>query len=325
MLQVNHKITIGSTTFTSGKQTRLVDLKMQAALDVPVNSCRLTLAPPKDLQPAVKDVFKVELGYDALELVFTGAVTNVEWQIDYVVIYATSAFQNLLTTRYNLYYDKPKASDIVSWVAGQLKITTGKVENGSKFIAYALGENQTAYQHLKNLAHEGGFDLYANSEDKLVFAKYNPATTHQFKFGKEILSFGLGEHVSAVSGVEVYGESPASGGQGEQAASWFTKKEVKGTAGNSSGQLVRVINPTARTQQLAGELATGLLSTYTHGQHGFLKVLGAPQVKLGDAVQVSDMPTARQNATFKVSSVTHQLNIQRGFFTTIGVIGAQGK
>jgi hypothetical protein len=320
MLRINYKITIGSTVFSTDKQFRLIDLKMEAGLEVPVNICRVVLAPPKDLQPAIKDKFKAEIGYaNDLTLVFTGTVTNVEWAIDSVTVYAASAFQTLVVARYNLYFDKPKAGDIVSNVAKQLKINTAKVDGGSKFSSYALGENQTAYQHLKNLAGQCGFDLYADADDKLTFAKYNAAKTHQFKFGKEILSFSLDEQVLAVTSVEVHGESPASGGQGEKAASWFTKKEVKGTAGDKKGLTIHVVAPTARTQELAKQTATGLLTKFSDKQNGFLKVLGFPQVKLGDAVQISDMPSSKQNATLKVTAITHHLNVRRGFVTTIGV------
>ena len=46
-----------------------------------------------------------------------------------------------------------------------------------------------------------------------------------------------------MDGVEVYGSSPAGQGQGEDASSWLTKKDVKGAAGKSTGRVHRVADP----------------------------------------------------------------------------------
>lgn len=320
MLIVKHNITIGSATYTLGNETRLIDLRMQAALDVPVNVCRIALAPPKGLSIAPKDVVKVELGYgDSLTLIFTGTVSTVDWGVERVTVHAASAFQTLVTPRFNLVFEKPKAGDIVSDIAGRVKLTKGKVETGLSFTAYALGEHQTAYEHLRTLARQCGFDLYADTQDKLVFAKYKAATTHAFKYGADILAFTLDAQTAAITGVEVYGESPASQGQGAEAASWLTKKDVKGSAGGKAGVVLRLADPTARTQEVAGNIAQAVLAARKTQQRGVLKVLGAPAVTLGDAVQVSDMPASTQNGTFKVIGVTHTLNARQGFLTTIAV------
>lgn len=320
MLTVKHKITIGSGTYTLGNETRLLDLKMQAALDIPVNGCRIVLGPPQGLTIAAEDTVSVELGYgDQLEQVFTGTVNSVDWGIERVTVYALGAFQTLATARLNLVYQKPKGGDIVSDIVGKLKLTKDKVEPGLSFEAYALGETQTAYEHLCGLARQCGFDLYANTEDKLVFAKYQAATTHEFKYAVDILSFSLDQPTAPITGVEIYGESPASLGQGADAASWFTKKEVKGSAGGKSGLVIRLADPTARTQDAAGKIAEAILAIHKSKQSGVLKTLGAPGVKLGDAVKVTEMPVSSQNGTFKVTSVTHILNIKRGFMTTIAL------
>ena len=320
MLIVKHKLTIGSTVYTLGNETRLVDLAMQAALDVPVNACRVTLSPPKDLSMKAEDVVKVELGYgDSLTLVFTGIVGTVDWGIDRVVVHGIGSFQKLVAARFNLVYEKPAAGDIVSGVAGELGLATGKVEAGLKFAAYAVGQNRTAYAHLRALAEACGFDFYADTQDKVIFAKYKAASTHEFKYGVDILNFALDERLVPVSGVEIYGESPASGGQGAEAASWLTKKEVKGSAGGKAGLTVRLTEPSARTQEVANKMAEAILADQTHEQGGAHKVIGAPPVKLGDAVKVAEMPISSQNGTFKVIGVTHTLNAKKGFVTTIAV------
>jgi hypothetical protein len=70
-----------------------------------------------------------------------------------------------------------------------------------------------------------------------------------FQFGINILKIQVEEIQEAVSGVEVFGESPASFGAGSDASAWFTKKEVKGGAG--SDPKLRVYAPAARTQEVA--------------------------------------------------------------------------
>lgn len=68
MLQVNYKITIGATAFSRDKQFRLIDLKLETGLEVPVNSCRVVLAPLKDLRVAVRKCTRSNLPLSQLKL-----------------------------------------------------------------------------------------------------------------------------------------------------------------------------------------------------------------------------------------------------------------
>ena len=318
MFQVNYNIVIGKNTYALENQTQLVDLQVKASLDVPVNVCRLVFAAPRELEIAVDDSVAVELGYgDELALIFRGIIHSVEWSIDRVTIHALSAFTSLTAARFNRVYEKSNAGDIVKDVMKKLKLSCEKVESGIQFAVYALGENQTAYAHLQNLARQCGFDFYANSSDKAVFAQYNPETTHEFNYGMNILTFDLNEQTVPVTGVEVYGESPASSSQGAEASSWLTKTDVKGTAGTTSGIVVRVFDPTARTQNNASEIAKATLAAYGQKQQGMMKVLGEPKVKLGEAVKVYNMPSEHLNGTFKVTGIAHSLNPKKGFFTVV--------
>jgi phage protein D len=320
MLSVSHKITIGANVYTPADQVRLVELQANASLYVPVNICRVVLAPVEGLQLATDDPVSVELGYDdERTLVFTGAVSTVDWGIERLVVHAAGSFQHLLTARFNLFFEKPKAGDIVSSISSQLGLSSGNVEDGLEFSAYAVGENHTTYDHLRNLARQCGFDFYADAEDKLIFAEYSPAFTHEFQYGANILSFALDEPTASLTGVEVYGESPASHGQGADGYSWLTKKEVKGSAGDTGGVVERVFDPTVRTQENAGQIAEAILADKTQKKRGVLKVIGAPAVKLGDAAKVSGMPAGLQNGAFKVIGIKHIIHARKGFLTAIQV------
>ncbi len=326
MLQVNHKISIGSASFQSGAprsgsrkdRTRLVDLRTSASLNIPTNTCRLVLSPPDALNLAPEDPVTVELGYeDKLSKIFTGTVDTVEWNLDRVTIHATSSFQKLLAASFNLLYEKSKAGDIVSDVVGRLGLSSGKVESGIEFPVYVLGDSCSVYEHLRTLGRQCGFDLYADPEDRVVFATYSPAQTHQFEYGANILALAAEAPTAPITGVEIYGESPTSFGQGADAYAWLTKQEVQGKAGDASGVVKRVADPTARTLEAASQIATVVLAAEVPKRRGSLKALGTPEVKLGDAIEIAKMPIASQNGSFKVIEIRQSLNRQQGFCSLI--------
>lgn len=319
MLQVNYKLNIGKTTYTVSSQSRLLDLKVNASLNVPVNVCSFVLGTPEALSLSLKDPVSVELGYgNNLALVFSGTVSSVDWGIDRARIEAAGGFQALTRARFNLLYEKSNAGDIVKDVAqSRLKLAVSKVESGIKFPVYVLGDNQTPYEHLRTLADQCGFDLYADTQDKVVFAKYQSNTIHEFKYGRNILACDLEEQTDFVKGVQVYGESPASQGQGEQAYAWLTKQDVKGVAGQQSAGVERLFDPTARTQDIATKIAEATLAAKKQKRRGTVKVLGNSQVKLADGVKISQMPVTTHNGSFKAISITHVLSRSKGFCTTI--------
>jgi hypothetical protein len=319
MLPVHYQITLGSSTYIPKDKSCLIDLQAIASLSVPVNHCRVVLGNPVGLTVKPQDPVTIKLGYGTTtEVVFTGTVGEVEWDIDRVTIYAIGAFQALTAARFNLLYEKPNAGDIVKDVAqSRLKLKMDKVESGLRFAVYALGDRTSAYDHLQAIANQCGFDLYANSQDKVVFALYKAATTHKLTYGIDILSLTLAQPTESVTSIEVYGESPSSQGQGDQAYSWLTKKEVKGSAGTKSGVMLRLADPTARTQDLAGKIAKSILAIKQQKSRGQVKVLGDAKLKLGDGIEIAKMPLSQQNGSFKITGVTHRLNRQQGFYTTI--------
>lgn len=319
MLVVNYQITLGSTTYTANDRSRLVYLQTTAALAIPSHRCRLVLAQPQTLKVAPQDEITVKLGYgDSLKLVFTGIVETVEWDIDRVTVQATSGFRTLVSARFNLLYEQPNAGDIAKdIVQNRLKLKGDQIENGLKFPVYVLGDRISAYEHLRTLARQCGFDFYANTQDKAVFAEYKAANTHRLSYGSSILSVNAHHPSTGITGVEIYGESPSSQGQGEQAYTWLTKKEVKGTAGSGSGLLLRLEDATARTEAIAGTIAQSTLANRRQKQRGQVTVLGDSNLALGDAIAIANMPLDQQNGTFKIVGVNHRLNCQQGFYTLI--------
>ncbi|MEH2168015.1 MAG: hypothetical protein V7K41_15325 [Nostoc sp.] len=319
MLKVSYKVKIDQLNYTDSDKSQVIDLRSHSSLNIPVNSCRIILGIPKDLTINLEDSISVELGDDKTQsLVFTGKVNSVDWGIDSVIIYADSSFKSLTTARLNVLFEKPSAGDIIKdIVQSRLKLPVAKIEDGLKFSVYTLGDRYPVYDQLQHLARQCGFDFYADTEDKAVFAQYNATTTHECKYGEDILTYTLDQVNKTITGVEIYGESPASQGQGEQAYSWLTKKEVKGTAGSNSAMMLRLADPTARTQQVANKIAAAVLQNLPQKPRGTLKVLGNPKVKLGDVIQVTQMPISQQNGKFKITGVVHTLNRRSGFCTLI--------
>ncbi len=325
MLTVNHRIQIGSDIWSSTEHSRLLAMQCSAAFGVPVNECRLTMTFPKGISAKPGDAVEVKLGYGSdLQLVFTGEIAATDWQTDRVTVYAESAMRRLALGRLNSFFEKSKAGDIVSSACSELEVPKGTVDAGLDFPFYAMGDRASAYAHLKMLADRCGFDLFADEKDKLFFSKSYPTESHDFQFGVNILSITADAPDAGVEGVEVYGESPSSLGEGPTAASWMTKKEVKGSAGSSSGIVRRISDPAARSQQASTQMAEALLDVFSTKKRGILKSLGAPKVKLGHTINVSKMPASEQNGSYKITGVEHRIGQGKGWVTVLKIESTEG-
>lgn len=318
MLNVGYEVSLGGTTVASGPGSALLALEVSAGLRVPVNACRLTLHGLTGAAPAAGDPVAVKLGYDdALETVFTGTVTSVAHGLRTVEVEAMSAFAALASARLNLLYEQETAGGIAGDVLGKLAVTEGTVETGLKFASFALDDRRTVWAQLHDLARRCGFEFFADEKDQAQFRAYGPQATHPLAFGVDVLDFAHDARPAEVVGVEVHGASPAGQGQGDDASSWLTKKEVKGSAGETTGRVLRLVDPAARTQNLAGDVAKGVLAAYRRTAEGRVTVLGAPKVRLGDAVKLEKLPVAAQNGEARVTAVTHRLGTRTGFTTRI--------
>ncbi|MFZ6028605.1 MAG: phage late control D family protein [Chloroflexota bacterium] len=321
MLNVAYKLTLGNITCQSGKGSRLVALDVRAALDVPVNAARVTLDGLAELTLRPGDPVGIALGYDKTATkVFTGSVTTLEQGLQNVTVYAASAFGALTASRFNLLFEKQSAGTMAGDLLGRCKVKKASVENGEKFATFTVSDRESAWEVLAGLARRCGFDFYADIDDKAHFKKYAAGQTHSLEYGTHILDFYHGAVPAALDGVEVYGESPVGQGQGEDASAWLRKKEVKGSAGKSSGNVLRLTDPAARTQDLARTLAKNILAAHQSTARGWMRLLGNPAIRLGDAVKVAGLPQSSQNGTYKVTGVRHRLCVRSGFITEVGWI-----
>jgi hypothetical protein len=172
---------------------------------------------------------------------------------------------------------------------------------------------------MQDLAELCGFDLYINTDGKLVFEKFaGGKTVHVFEYAKHIITLDVLRTPPLAGLVEAWGESPA-GSRSEDAWAWLTKdfSSSKGTAG--SGARLLLERSALRTTDAARTAANAALTTIQRRTlRGQLRTIGRPEVKLGDAIQLRGVPDDSLNKNFQVRSITHHITKQSGFTTEIG-------
>jgi len=251
--------------------------------------------------------------------VMAGVVDAVEPNLTSVRVIGYSAAAAALRTTTEQTYQSKTAGAIVRDLAGKADVEVATAEDGIKFPAYVVDGRRSAYLHMQDLASLCGFDLYINSEGKLVFEKFtNGKTIHVFEFAKHIVALDVERTPPKAGLVEAWGESP-SGSKGDDAWPWLTT-DFTGTKGSAgSGSLLLLERPALRTQDAARTAANATLTSIQRRTlRGRLLSLGRPEVKLGDAIRLSEMTDDSLNTEFQVRSVTHRITKLGGFTTTIG-------
>ncbi|MEM7509286.1 MAG: hypothetical protein AAF388_00055 [Bacteroidota bacterium] len=320
MFKVSHRIQIGNDTWASAENSRLVSLFAEASLHIPVNQCRFSLTYPDGISATIGDEVVVELGQaEELEKVFTGTISQVHWTFKQVHITASSSFQHLLAQRINSYFEKPSAADIVKELAQDAGVEIGQVETGLTFDFYTIGDQHSGYEQLRYLADQCGVDLYADEEDKLIFTQPSFLLPYEFQFGVNVLDLTISKAESAISRVEILGESPASHGQGADATSWLTKTDVSGAEGTTSGLTKFMFDPTARSNENAGSIASNRLASIQALHAGRIRTLGRPEVRLGEEVKLSQMPVSEQEGSYKIVGIQHRIGPRKGFQTLLSI------
>jgi hypothetical protein len=315
-----YSVTIGSLRIDSTRfagSPLPVDILVELRLNQ-VNTVRVTLGRPEQGNPAAGDPVTVALGQDGSpQTIFTGLVEGVKQDLRHLTVYGQSSLAALVGGRLNKLYEKQKAGEIVSDLAAQADVSTGSVENGIQFPVYALTEVETMLDHILSLARRNGYDCYADANDNLIFGPYGPRETHSLRYGVDILDMHVEQVNQSISGVEVYGESPSSLGQGAEAYSWLTKKDVKGMAGSQGATTLHLADPVLKNLDSTGSVAQAIFQRLAGQKSGRVEVLGAAGILLGDAIAVDNTPNGNLDGTYKVTAVRHRLNKQNGFVTTV--------
>jgi len=326
MLKPAYKLTIGSTTIDSLSDPRastITSIEVDLDMDIPADSFNIVLAQINGLGVAKGDKVLIELGdNDTLVQVIEGTVERIEPSITQTKIIGLNSISKLLNLRINQVYENQTAGDIVADLANQARITIGEKDDGIKFPFYAIDSTRNSYEHIRELAKRCGFDVYLTTDSKLTFKEFaKTSPDHIFEYSKDIIEFERYEQEDVFSQVTVLGESPASS-QGDETSHWLTKsfEDYKGTIG--SGLELKIEDATIKTKESAEIFAKAELNTIKKNTiRGRLKILGNAKIKLGDAIEIKNLPDNKMNGVFQVRSIWHHLSKQTGFITKIEIRG----
>ena len=319
MIKPAYKISVGSWS-TDSTQIRSDGYLIRLRIDLAMNKVNIAemVVRAEDIPGIAQgDAVNISVGPETAGQVFAGVVESVNRNFNTWTIWAHSQMSTLIRYKVNKLYEQQKGGDIVRDLAQIAGVTTGMVDNGLEYPVYSLGSDANMYDHMLDLAEREGYDVYADANDKLQFRHYTPVTPQSLEYGKNILQINMEEYTPPYEGVNVFGESPAGHGQGKDAYSWLTKKEVKGSSGKSSGSVLSVADPALKDVSAASTVAESIAQTKNITKWGKAKVLGNNQIELGKTIKVSGSPKNELNGTYKVYGVIHTLGKKTGYRTTI--------
>jgi hypothetical protein len=309
-------------TTSEPQASTLIDLVATLDMDGPASSFTLVMGQVGSFKVEQDAEVTIELGYadnGVLTQVMIGGVVHVEPTLITRRITGHSSLQLLHHTYVDQTYEEKNAGQIVRDLAEQAGVSVASAENGISFPAYVIDGRRCVARHLRDLAGLCGFDLYVNADNELVFKPFTGgATVHVLDYARHILALEIVRTPATISQVEAWGESAGSGAADTWA--WLTKdfSGLRGTAG--SGNVKSLLErPALRTGAAARTAANALLTDLERrAMRGSLLIAGRPEVKLGDAVRLREVPEASLNGDYQVRSVTHYLNKQAGYTTSIG-------
>jgi hypothetical protein len=273
------------------------------------------------------DTLTVELtSGDRSGKVLTAEVQSIESSLGQTTIVAATGKRKMATSRLNQVYESQSLDQIVKDLASQAQVSVGDVAAGSSYSYFVADESRNLLRQIDELAKREGMDLYFDAENKLTLKKFEKTSAdHTLYFGIDILDLRMMNTQPPGDHLLVYGESPSSN-QGSDTWHWFAK-DLSSFRGEL-GQGVRtfaVQDGALKTKDAADSLATSKLGTLKdQASQGVLKVLGNPALKLGDAIEIKNVPKPELNGLFKVTSVRHVFNKGEGYLTWIDFSGQGG-
>jgi hypothetical protein len=258
--------------------------------------------------------------------VMTADVRSIESSFDQTKFVGTTGKQKLANARINQIYENQSLSQIVKDLASQAEVDPGTIETGSSYSYFAAHESKNLLKQICELAMRDGMDLYFDADNKLTLKKFNKTgADHTFYYGIDILDLQLSNHPATSEHILSYGESPASN-KGSNTWHWLAKdlSPFRSELGEGAKRLT-ISDGALRTKDAAASLSTSKFGALKDcSALGKLKILGHPQVKLGDAIEIKNAPKPELNGLFKVTSVRHLLNKRDGFLTFIAFSGQGG-
>lgn len=304
------------------KASTVVELKVVLDMDTPADSLTLVMGQVGSFRPARGDQVKVELGYaddGGLEHVLTADLVDAKPGLTTLRLVGLSAAQKLMRTFAGEHFVGKSGGAMVKDLAGRASVDVLRVEDGIAFAAYVVDGRRSLCHNLRDLAELCGFDLYITPDGKLVFEKFvGGRTVHVLEYGKHILALEMLKQEPRAPKVEAWGEGPGSG-KGENSWAWLTKdfKPSSGSAGE--GTPLFLLERTALRSGLSARTAAQALHLHFKRQatRGRVSLTGSPQIRLGDAIRLKNVPDEALNASYQVRRVTHRITKSGGFTTVV--------
>jgi hypothetical protein len=263
---------------------------------------------------------------DRTARVVTAEVQSIESSLGQMRIRGVTGKQKLANARLNQVYENQTLKQIVSDLASQAGVQVGDVETGSSHSYYVVHESKNLLNHVHELARRDGLDIYFDQENALTAKKFNKSSPdHTFFYGIDVLDLHLRNHQPVSDHLVVYGESPASN-RGSDTWHWIAKdlSPFRGEVGKGANTLA-ISDGSLRTKDAATNLVTSRFGALKDcATLGKLKILGNPEVKLGEAIEIKNAPKPELNGLFKVISVRHILNKREGYLTFVDFRGQGG-
>ena len=296
----------------------------------------------------LQDEVRVELGHDGEnELVFIGMAAALRPDFEGVRVVFLGKMQQLLDLRMAAWYDNQSAGAIARDLIGQAGLETGTIDDGPTLPRFVIDRRNSAYAHLRRLADRLGYELYAKRDGKICFQGLGAGAGldadggllgaaaaaadsvvgsllggggEGYQYGQHLLHGEARRQAPAWGQIVVGGESPMSG-EGDSTAHWLTSNDsdYQGAAGSGTGTLL-ILDGAARTKDIADRFAAGQLATAGRSAHQVtIRVLGRPQLDLGDTIQIGAAPDELINGSGYIRALHHQFDDLHGFVTDVRV------
>jgi hypothetical protein len=312
----------------------LFSANVDTRFDPPANECALILNPLND-DIKVGDILKLYLGYDDVVVkVYTGYIDEISEEFGMLSIKSISGLRTLLNTRKNLSYNRNTIDAIIRKLVDLCDVEIDKIETTDiSKSRYVFSDSFSMYEHINNLADLIGCDIYMNTDDRFMCRVWNPdimeildksvdevykqitknparGYTHKFSIGVDVLDINFRRTRSRVR--KVVGVSSEKSGKKIVDFS-LTYSEI-----SENGSTI-VVDLSYVSDDDMQKITMNLLKKHNVKTVCTLKVLGSPQVRLGDAVIIHGFADKYEGKKFKVTGVKHIFSLDEGFYTEIGL------
>ncbi len=312
---------------------------VERSLEVPADGMRVALRERGDVAPG--DPAQLDLGdEDGLERVFTGTVAEVRPRAGGAEVFAVGTMLSLLELRVSSLYQEQSAGAVARDLIGKAGLDAGEISDSLTLPRFAVERRANAFRQLKALAERLGFDLFSDRDGKIHFRGLGAAAGLDspggalggalggamdaassllggggaMAYGKHLLASQASSRQDSAREILVGGESPMSG-QGEDKSFWLTAKDSDFEDSAGSGEELLIIDPLARTKDMAGRFASGYLAGLGRKRRGLkVTLLGRPDRELGADLSTVDAPEELLNAKGFIKGLRHRFGAG-GFLT----------